>query len=289
MSKPKIILHFGAHKTGTSLLQKFMRDRSSVINESSIFAISRSETNTLLGWGDKFVKNPTSLINRIDSISKEGFKYIVVSHENGLGRPFMDGGKSLYPSASELLEKYRYYLTSYDVHLVYYIRDTADFLESYYIQTVQEGSGKSFRKWLQSYGDCEYLSWGPLVEAIKLSNFNSFSIINFSDSIRQGQKQFIAQFFSTFIEDTVNLPEIDYDASRNISVGALGLKLLKECNKHVTKAEERRLLRKFFQTNFNNTKYEKPKLLSEDQKSFILKKYGEEFVNLTHPVDHFSR
>ncbi len=286
MCKPKIILHFGAHKTGTSLLQKFMRDRASEINEASIFAISRSETNTLLGWGDQFVKNLSNLTNRIDSISDNGFKYIVASHENALGHPFIDGGKSLYPSASELIGKYRDYLSPYDVHFVFYIRDTADFLESYYIQTVQEGSGKSFRKWLQSYGDFEYLSWRPLVEAIKLANFNSYSIINFSDSIRQGQKQFIAQFLSTFMEDTANLPEIDYNANRNISVGSLGLKLLKACNKHVTTAEERKLLRKFFQANFNNTKYEKPKLLSEDQKSFILQKYGEEVVNLTHPVDH---
>ena len=96
MDKQKIVLHFGAHKTGTSLLQKFMRDRPDEVTKSGIYAISRSETNTLIGWGNKFSKDPSKLTSRIDSLKKQGFKYIVVSHENALGRPFVKGGKSLY-------------------------------------------------------------------------------------------------------------------------------------------------------------------------------------------------
>ena len=288
MDKQKIVLHFGAHKTGTSLLQKFMRDRPDQVQKSSVYAISRSETNILLGWGNKFTKDPSKLIDRIDSLSVQDFKYIVVSHENALGRPFVKNGTSLYPDAGELISMYRTYLSAYDVHFVFYVRDVADFVESYYIQTVQEGSTMSFAKWFNSFGGTECLSWIPLLEAINQANFNSTSIINFSESISQGQISFISQFFSTFMEEEeVSNLQIDYNAARNISVGALGLKLLKACNKHVSNAEERRLLRKFFQANFNNSKYPKPNLLDSDQKSFIAQKYGNEFEQFTfHGVPH---
>ena len=187
MRKAIVVLHFGAHKTGTSLLQKFMRDRPNEITRSGIYAISRSETNELLGWGNNFLKNPTNLVNRIDSIYSKGFKYIVISHENALGRPFVKGGEFLYPLASSLIDNYRHHLSKYDVRFIFYIRDTADFVESYYIQTVQEGSCRSFRKWLASFGGCENLSWSPLVKSIKLANFNSLEIINFQMQLNTGK------------------------------------------------------------------------------------------------------
>ena len=281
MDKQKIVLHFGAHKTGTSLLQKFMRDRPNEVTKSGIYAISRSETNTLIGWGNKFSKDPSKLTNRIDSLKKQGFKYIVVSHENALGRPFVKGGKSLYPDAGDLISMYRDHLSEYDVHFVFYVRDVADFVESYYIQTVQEGSTLSFSKWFNSFGGSEFLSWIPLLEAINNANFYSTSIVNFSESISKGQTAFISEFFSTFIKNKKLGFKINYSAARNISVGALGLKLLKACNKHTSNAEERRLLRKFFQANFNNSKYPKPNLLNSEQKSLITEKYGHELENLT--------
>ena len=51
----KIVVHVGAHKTGTSLIQKYMRDKPEQLTPFGVRAVSRSDTNTLIGWGQALI------------------------------------------------------------------------------------------------------------------------------------------------------------------------------------------------------------------------------------------
>ena len=46
-------LHVGAHKTGTSLIQKFFRDEVAPAATLPIAVVGRADTNRLIGWGQQ--------------------------------------------------------------------------------------------------------------------------------------------------------------------------------------------------------------------------------------------
>lgn len=57
-----VVLHVGAHKTGTSLIQKYFRDRPEQLDPGAVTAIDRSEMKGLIGvWGHVVVDRPRVL------------------------------------------------------------------------------------------------------------------------------------------------------------------------------------------------------------------------------------
>jgi len=241
------------------------------MKELRIAAVSRSYSNVCVGWGEKFSARPQLLKDEIKKLIDAGNKYIVVSHENSLGRPFKRECSHLYPNAKNLAESYRDHLQEFNPLMVFYTRSQSSFLQSYYIQTVHEGSTKSFREWYDPIQQTIELSWLWSINALRSTNFLTV-IKKFEDLSSGGQEDYIASFLKIFLP-TEDLPKFKYLAKRNISVGDIGLKMLLKCNKHVRTNAERKLLRKFFQENFNNTNYPRPTLLNDREIDYLDKLY----------------
>jgi hypothetical protein len=277
--KTKVILHFGAHKTGTSLIQKFMRDRKEILSRLGIVFVSRSESDELIGWGTKFRTNPKPLQQQVHSLAESGCRYIVISHENSLGKPFSQGSCGLYNKSGEQINAFAEALSNYDLTFIYYIRRQWEFVESYYIQTVHQGSSKTFKEWYTSIGGSANLSWRPLVENLRMIQGGSTIIKDFGTLVENGQEWYLKDFFECFI-DTESIPPVEYKSKRNISVGETGLKMLRAANMFTDTAAERKLLRKFFQLHFNNLNYPRPNLLNPEEQMRIKEKYASELVEL---------
>lgn len=279
MPQKQVVYHLGAHKTGSSLLQKFMRDNRDVLRRHHIYYLSRSEMNDYVGWGKKLLMRPTLLEHRIaDAFADPRYRTLITSHENTLGPPFKPGAPHLYPRGPELVEQLARVLGRWTSRAILYIRPQDEFVESYYLQRVHQGHRQTFAEWLEEV-DLDALSWRPVADAL-MEHFgpDRVDIVDFG-LIREGQDAFIADFFRRVEPDN----EIDprYGAVRNASVSEKGLRIALAANKHLRSDWERKALRKFLQKHFSNQAYPRPVLFTDDEKQHLRATYAREYEELT--------
>jgi hypothetical protein len=273
-----VVFHVGAHKTGTSLLQKYMRDNVQLLRRHRIYYVSRSAMNDYVGWGEKLLRDPEQLGRKIrHMLLIPWFKTVIASHENTLGRPLRKGGAHLYPRAGEMIEVLGHLLRHQRCKIFFSIRPQAEFLESYYLQSIHEGRHQSFEAWLGRI-DLEAISWRPVVDKLR-DTFGSeqVEIVDFR-TIKQGQQAYIRQFF-TRINPRYTF-ETEYSSMRNPSISDKGLRMALAANPHLTSGEERKLMRKFLQKHFSNVRYPRPELFSDEQKQWLNERYGPEYEQL---------
>ena len=203
----KITLHVGAHKTGTSLIQKYMRDKPEQLASFGVRVISRSDTNTLIGWGKTLIDRPQLLSDRLDVESADpSARYIIASHENTLGRPHLPSGDYLYPESATRVAALAGILRDRNSRVIMYLRPQASFLESYYLQLVQQGESFTFDQWLDRV-DFDRLSWRPVVDSLRASLGPDRVAIGDFEEIRAGQELFLAGFFHRIDPAIIVKPE----------------------------------------------------------------------------------
>ena len=276
--KKTVVFHVGAHKTGTSLLQKFMRDNNTTLRRNRIYYLSRSAMNDYVGWGDKLLNDPEPLARKMrQTLLIPWFNVLIASHENTLGRPLRKGGAHLYPRAPEVIDALGALLEHHRPKIFFSIRPQEQFLESYYLQSIHEGRHQTFQEWLDKI-DLDALSWKPVVDALRATfGAEQVEIIDFR-SIKQGQQAYVRQFF-TRIDPRYSF-EIEYSAMRNPSISDKGLQMALAANPHLNSGEERKLMRKFLQKHFSNTRYPRPVLFSGDQRRALHDRYEGEYEAL---------
>lgn len=278
MRNKTVVFHVGAHKTGTSLLQKYMRDNVGVLRRHRIYYLSRSDMNDYVGWGTRLLEDPGPLAHKIrQTLLIPWFKVLIASHENTLGRPLARGGAHLYPRAPEVIEALGRLLAPYRPLIFLSIRPQDQFLESYYLQSIHEGRHPTFAQWLEAI-DLDAISWTPIADAL----FHTFGrerveIVDFR-TIKRGQQAYVGEFFTRI--DPRYAFEIQYDAMRNPSISEKGLRMALAANPHLKTGEERKLMRKFLQKHFSNVRYPRPVLFSEEQKRALQERYGAEYEAL---------
>ncbi len=169
-ASPSVVLHLGAHKTGTSVVQKFMRDRPRQMELLRLAAVPRSFTNEVIGWGAVPSEHPERLRDAVLETARRRLpiaggvrlpaalvgvlgsapRTVIVSHENALGRPFGPRGSALYPYSADCANGLARSVGDLTQRVVYYLRSQEEFLESYYLQTVHQGGTATFDAWLST-------------------------------------------------------------------------------------------------------------------------------------------
>lgn len=273
-----VAFHVGAHKTATSLLQKYMRDNRQLLRRHGIYCVSRTATNRYVGWGDKLLSDPEAVSTLVQRpLRVPWFRLLVVSHENTLGRPFADGGAHLYPRAPEIIDGLAAALPRDRTKIVLSVRPQDELLESYYLQSVHEGGHLNFGAWLDRL-DLDALSWIPLVERL----YDTFGrdrveVLDFR-LIANGQEAYIREFFARI--DPRRPFDIEYSPRRNPSISEKGLRLALAANPQLKSSTERRLMRRFLQSSFSNVRYPRPALLSDEQRDWLRERYGGEYERI---------
>lgn len=279
MARREVVYHLGAHKTGSSLLQKFMRDNPEELRRRRIVYLPRGEMNDHVGWGKKLLRHPEQLESRIaEALGGRWYRTLVTSHENTLGPPFKAGAAHLYPRGPEIVAQLARALERWPSRVVLYIRPQDEFVESYYLQRIHQGHCLSFAEWLEEL-DLDGLSWRPVVDALVASfGADRVEVVDFG-LIQRGQNEFIADFFRRVDPDARLEP--DYKPVRNASISDKGLRIALAANKHLRSDWERKALRKFLQAHFSNRSYPRPVLFTEEQKREVRAKYAREYEELT--------
>ena len=251
MSTTRTVLHLGAHKTGTSLIQKYVRDNPQLAADLGIAYISRADANGLIGSGRRLEDQPQRLRGRLAEELGRRPAAVLASHENTLGRPVVADRPGLYPHAHRFATALAGICAAAgaEPHIVYYVRPLADFLESYYLQTVHQGSHRSFERWVGRL-DLPSLSWGPVIAALDEVFGEDRVVLGDFREIGEGQPEFLRRFLVR-----AGLPqptEIAYTPVRNPSVSDRGLRMALAINPLLEAPSERKEARKFLQRHFNN-------------------------------------
>ena len=272
----RVVIHVGAHKTGTSLVQKYIRDNPEMAQALGIAQISRTDGDLLVDWGQYLHERPEGLRSRLEEEAEKGPTVILFSHENTLGKPFLPDRPGLYPDASRCAEALAGICDGFDTYVVFYVRPMADFLESYYIQTVQEGLVHSFAEW---YGTLEGpLRWTPVVEALEGAFGADRVMVGDFSEIAAGQNEFLRLFMTrTGIPQP---PSVKYKPIHNPSISARGLQIALDINPYLHDDDERMLVRRFLQKHFSNQVEDRARPMPEELRRSITDQTAADFERL---------
>ncbi len=273
----KIVAHLGAHKTATSLVQKYFKDKQKYYKRKGVHFITRRDISPYISWGQVVVRDPSSLASGIaEQTKRSNAGVILFSNENALGQP-LQKRPGLYPSAKEIIPAIAKSLQNYDVRIAYTIRPQWEFLESYYLQRVHQGYFLSFNQFLEGV-DLESLYWEPLIESLR-AEFGQENV-NVQDFglIRQGQSAYLSEFIQRNISPEI-VPDLDYDTVHNASLSDRGLQIALRINP-LLKDGETSVVRKFLQKHFSNLTEPRPKLMAEAMKETLKERYKSDYESL---------
>lgn len=271
------VLHVGAHKTGTSLVQWYVRDHLDQLQALGIRHVLRTEMKGLAGSGTIVEEHPDRLRRRLDEELAAGGVGVLASSEDVLGPPFVPGHTGLYPQARRFAEALRVACEGLDVRVVLYLRPVDEFVESYYVQTVQQGSTQAFEPWYDALDEAA-LSWEPMVEALDdVFGADRVALGDFRE-IRDGQDAFLRRFL---VRARLPVPEeVSYDRVRNPSVSARGLEMARTINPLVRGRDENLAVRRFIQRNFSNRTEERARPMPDPVRARLRARRGEEYERL---------
>ena len=118
---------------------------------------------------------------RLDALfGEQGFNTVIVSNESALGDPFNDRDPGFFPLLVPAAAGLKEMFSGYHVVPMFFVRDQASLLPSFYGQRVRQGASESFPAFVaraQRYD----LSWQPVIAAISEAFIRPVELHRFED------------------------------------------------------------------------------------------------------------
>jgi len=262
----KIALHMGAQKSGSTALQTALQNNAEMLLGHGVVTLPRAVAANMFVYDIR--PEARELIQSI------GAPTLVITHEVMLGWPFGPVGglvpmyPYLYPETKNRIDFLAPIFDGFDVQVIFYIRDQATFLESFYIQSVQMGAAFSFDEWIAQI-DLSRLSWQPIVEKIQ-SRF-PVCVKRFEDEFSHSQSTAVHHFLALAAPSVPReeINKIVFEQPLNRSVNATGLAMLREINQMDLQPEQRTAMRLLLQKHLSNLEGNRPPLLSDAQRATL--------------------
>jgi hypothetical protein len=204
--KPKIILHCGAPKTGSTSFQHLLYANVDRLAEAGFYcpSVSRKKRLTddiriLLGEALRPQNDNQMFLYRIRNVLEEiqassGAHTLIISNESILGKPFSMRQSVFYPRVDELAARIRLALDEYEVEVRFVIRDYSGFLPSWYVQSVRMGSKLTFEEFLATY-DFDEVDWNIPVQALrKHFGADNVGVFDHADLVKDSHAFLTAMF-----------------------------------------------------------------------------------------------
>jgi hypothetical protein len=269
-----LVLHVGAHKTGTTLVQKALQTNREAFAGCGYDVLVRNEYENLTqGYHSRWRRKAGSLGNVTkafemvrDAATHDG---LVISHEDLLASVHSFRTGPLYAPADSILRIAHKVLEPERTTVLLYVRRQDRFVESSYLQTVRMGSTKSFAEFMKPV-TTDNLRWDSLVEKIKDSVPAGSDVrVNYFESIKElRSRPFVREFFQqTGVDVVPKFPFNTEAVNRGYSDSALKLALVGNAE---LESEDRRRLRLFLDANFSNVTHRSPLLLTKEQREEML-------------------
>lgn len=261
----RLLLHIGAHKTATTLLQRNLRaNRRKLADQFIYLAYGRDIGKSV--WMRYLLNHRFSTEEALIDFSAFVLKAeesqattILISFEDFLGLTNLDQLGGLYSKARPRLKRFKGLVDTYieghnDLVLkpLIVLRRQDSFVESCYVQEVQRGRLiGSFDEFIQSI-DLQNLSWRWLLDVIyeELGVEATYGV--FDRMIEDGAKRYWSQYLEMLgLDLETQALEFDSEIVANPSLSRKGLDLCRAIRPNVTEVEWRQVFRPFVQKRYN--------------------------------------
>jgi hypothetical protein len=282
--RKQIVIHVGTHKTGTTTIQDFLRaNRRWFRTEGYLYIGSpllfkmfknRSYNSDLVSECKKTFAVKTTAFNR----NKKFF----ISCENLSGDPW-DG----YKNSDIIAEMLRDIFPNFDVKIVLYLRRQDLFIESLYVQYIQQGGVLSFDEYYNNVSVGVDFNWLNLVEGFSKIFGKSALTIRVFETENMISHDLITDFCST-----LNIiPHIEERSAKNVSYARDILEYARLSNRHLGSSAKKSLRRQLqaLAVGYDSKKYS---YLSEEKRKDLIERYAhsnkELFSEYNLQADSFS-
>jgi hypothetical protein len=206
----KIIFHCGSAKTGSTTIQNFLWAHREILAAKAIHYCPRfvrqnnvDSLNLALramrraSTKDQAIKAGRARLKSL--FEDQGFHTVIVSNESALGDPFVDSLPGFFPLLEAALEAAQKMFAPYAVVPVFFVRDQATLLPSFYGQRIRQGAAYSLGDYAARALPCD-LSWGPVFEKLGESfGQQALEIHKFEDLV-QSPADYTTNLFSQLLE-----------------------------------------------------------------------------------------
>lgn len=275
----RVVANIGAHKTASSLIQHHFKWSREHYEKNGLALLLRDEAGQCIGRGGRLISDPELLRDAIqDRLDATGNDIAFFSYEDTLGKPF-ESNAGLYAGKSDAISALHAAMRGFDARILYLIRPQWEFVESYYLQKVNEGYFLTFHQFMDSI-EIGNLSWRPLVETLRKEFGDDNVRIGDFRTIRNGQQEFMEALVKENLSSDLKLAPVDVKV-HNASLSDRGLQIALRINPLLKPGwEEVGKVRKFLQNNFSNRTEPRPNLIGIDLRDRLVDLYGKEYEEL---------
>ena len=271
----RILIHVGAHKTASTLLQRICESKTAELKQLSALydlgaedlALLLREKSPLAPWQLEYAR--AKFGQKYNAIPDESVT-VVLSNEIFFGH-YNNGYARIGPIAHDL----HHIFQDFFVQIAAYVRRQDTFLESAYHQEIKNGGSCTFEEFTVEY-DMYAFKWDALLEHYR-DQFggDNLYVFPYEDIVYNNSQRFFANFF--------DLIGIEFSMERipviNPSLSKTGLEILRQCNPFLT-FKESRDLRDLLLTKFYKRPDEGFGLFSDAERAQLLEYYRESNHNL---------
>lgn len=283
--KRKLVVHAGAHKTGSTFIQNTMKNNIKLLGRSGVGyfggedarlnftrdivypAAGIRETSESRG---ELIRKAKDLIEKKAGSSSSLF----LSNENIPGYCDLTLNEGfIYPKADKAFEFINELNGNWDVKFIFFVRDYSDFIESTYVQKVKEGFCYTFEEYKKKCHP-ERFSWLDSAKAAR-SVFGKDNVLLVKyENFRDGQNKVLSDILSLLLDTPIEL-NVDYGKTVNPSYSSVALELARLANAVISQSDLKDY-RNFLTKRFPISDYGKPTLLSKEERSVFSSKYQED-------------
>jgi hypothetical protein len=200
-----MVVHCGAHKTGTTLLQESLNHNQRALSEQGITYLDRVTSERIVQLLREEATGARVAQVRELLMPFDGFgSTLLISHESIFSYAHLNSqkrDKQFYGDFRCHLDRFMRAAEDIETRFIFYVRRQDTFLESIYLEGYQQGYiRKSFRSFLRAI-DIERLSWLRLAEclsrAVGWSNVNVLPFEAMRDGSIAYQRLFLEQICDT--------------------------------------------------------------------------------------------
>lgn len=270
MNKPKLILHIGTHKTGSSLIQAALIKHSSQLKKENIIVLPdfefAHELMKVKTYDDKYVQLGKQYLRGIlpKKIKTKNYTF-VMSFEGFSGNP-LEG----YSNSMIIAQILHEIFTDFSTTIVVYLRRQDQFIESLYTQQIHNGGSQSFKEFLSVIKKVTF-NWHLLVENYATFFEKRNIIVKLYDHKYINKNNALINDFAKIIGAKC-IKNFESKSSQNYGYSRDALELARICNPYLSE-EEKYILRKILQSSNSKKPFEKYEFFNTEERNKLLSRY----------------
>jgi len=237
----RIIFHCGSAKAGSTSIQAHLWANRSALKQQGIHFCPRFVRAGNVDALNKAIKNLRSPSGaqaairagrkRLEALfDQEGYNTVIISNESALGDPFHDGKPGYFPFLAPTLAGLKQMFEGYDVTSLFFVRDQAALIPSFYGQRVRQGAHYSFAEFIQKTRNTD-MSWQPVIAAIAEAFGSEASEFHTFEKFIQNPANHTAQLFAKLLG--VDVMTIKTPVIKNQKASARAVAVQRFINRHI--------------------------------------------------------